>query len=515
MMTMMTMTMTMTMTTRKTTSLFFFPSFIRTVSAFTTSSTGTCTGSRSSAAVSVSVSGNRLQRNKIHHFNGNGGNGNIVYHMQLYSTTSTDASSASSAGSASAESSSSSSSSMGKESQPEELRDNDDDNSDDDNDNDDDDENDDDDIKTTPGSTRNKNKNNKKNSTRRSRNRNRRKEESKLGESTKGELSWDSFDFGLNPKQDNRFSNMNNNEIASNNNGDREELVYDQERETLEDKKCSNKLRTINDAYMKLDPILVSKATSILEPWINDKRQQRITTVLNQRTRNVKFLYENPSNPSNVWACLRTIDSFGIQNVDLIIDSSMYGEGKQTLMQKRGMRTAMGSAQWLTLTNYPSTKEAIQHIRDVQGYKIYASDLNPNSIDIRYIDWDNNNDNNNNDKNDNTNNDENNQDQNQEQDQRPICIVMGNEDRGISDEMRLLADETFTLPMYGTFLGFVSISYCICPFSVNVLSIPYRSSIFFSSFFSHSIPHILITYFPSFLPLYFKFYFQGLLKVLI
>ncbi|OEU07493.1 SpoU_methylase-domain-containing protein [Fragilariopsis cylindrus CCMP1102] len=171
---------------------------------------------------------------------------------------------------------------------------------------------------------------------------------------------------------------------------------------------------------MKLDPILVSKATSILEPWINEKRQQRITTVLKHRTRNVKFLYENPANPSNVWACLRTIDSFGIQNVDLIIDSGMYGEGKQTLMQKRGMRTAMGSAQWLTLTNYPSTKEAIQHIREVQGYKIYASDLNPNSIDIH-----------------------------QNQDQRPICIVMGNEDRGISDEMRLLADETFTLPMYG------------------------------------------------------------------
>ena len=30
-------------------------------------------------------------------------------------------------------------------------------------------------------------------------------------------------------------------------------------------------------------------------------------------------------------------------------------------------------------------------------------------------------------------------------DQRPICIVMGNEDRGISDEMRELADETFYL----------------------------------------------------------------------
>merc|ERR1712195_358724 len=198
--------MTMTaMTTRKT-SLLLFPSFIRTVSAFTTINRSSCAGtgcrSRSSISVpvAVAVAGDRLLRNKIRHFNdnGNGGNG--------YGNG----------------------------------------------------ENNNNDIKATTGSSAstsniNKKTNYKKKSTRRSRDRKRRKEESKLGESTKGELSWDSFDFGLNPKQDNRFSNMNNNEIASNSNT--EELVFDQERETIEDIKCSNKLRTVNDAYMKLDPI--------------------------------------------------------------------------------------------------------------------------------------------------------------------------------------------------------------------------------------------------------------------
>jgi hypothetical protein len=42
---------------------------------------------------------------------------------------------------------------------------------------------------------------------------------------------------------------------------------------------------------------------------------------------------------------VRTIDSFGIQDVDLIIESGKY-HGKQALSTKRGMRTAMGSAQW-------------------------------------------------------------------------------------------------------------------------------------------------------------------------
>ena len=252
----------------------------------------------------------------------------------------------------------------------------------------------------------------KKKSTRKSRNRLRREEEERLGES-QTELNWETFDFSLNPKQDHRFSD-DGASIAAN-------KGLDVEEEALEDKRHAKKMKDTNNAYLKLDPELIAKATEALEPWINDDRLERISGVLKQRTKHSKFLFENPSNPSNVWACLRTIDSFGMQNVDVIIESGRYS-GKQAISQKKGMRTAMGSAQWLTLTNHHTTKEAIKQVRD-QGFKIYASDLNPNSKDVRDIDWD--------------------------ADDRPICIVMGNEDRGISQEMRELADETFTLPMSG------------------------------------------------------------------
>ena len=254
-------------------------------------------------------------------------------------------------------------------------------------------------------------KSNKK-SSRKSRNRIRRAEQERLGES-QTELNWETFDFSLNPKQDHRFSD-DGASIAAN-------IGLDVEEEALEDRRHAKEMKEANNAYLKLDPELVAKAIAALEPWINDDRLERVSGVLKQRTKHSKFLFENPSNPSNVWACLRTIDSFGLQNVDVIIDSGRYA-GKQAISQKKGMRTAMGSAQWLTLTNHHTTKEAIEQIRD-QGFKIYASDLNPNSKDVRDIDWD--------------------------ADDRPICIVMGNEDRGISQEMREMADETFTLPMSG------------------------------------------------------------------
>lgn len=232
------------------------------------------------------------------------------------------------------------------------------------------------------------------------------------------ELSWESFDYSDSPKWDSRFANSTTT-IAS---GD----ALDIEEESNEDRKMAEKMDREWNGFEKLTPQLVDDATQVLQPYILPKRMDRLESVLNKRTRHTRFLFENPSNPSNVWACLRTIDSFGIQHVDLVIDSGKYS-GKAAIVQKRGMRTAMGSAQWLSLRNYGSTQQAIQKLKS-EGYQIYASDLNPNSKDIRDIDWHN---------------------DGSDDDDRPICIVMGNENDGISREMRDLADHTFTLPMVG------------------------------------------------------------------
>ena len=191
--------------------------------------------------------------------------------------------------------------------------------------------------------------------------------------------------------------------------------------EMKQDQETAKRLNRQSDFVELLSPQLVEDATRALLPYVQDNRLERIDNVLSKRTQHCRFLFENPANPSNVWACLRTIDSFGIQHVDLVIDSPRY-QGKAALAQKRGMRTAMGSAQWLTLRNHASTKEAVEDLKS-QGYQLYASDLNPNTKDIRDIDW--------------------------SQEDKQICIVMGNENDGISEEMRGLADETFALPMSG------------------------------------------------------------------
>ncbi|GKY99533.1 hypothetical protein MPSEU_000907400 [Mayamaea pseudoterrestris] len=230
-------------------------------------------------------------------------------------------------------------------------------------------------------------------------------------------LEWERFEFGESPKWDDRFESSRT--FITNN---EEELQRVVQEEAAKDQVALEQINQHAAAWEQLSPDSVPKATELLIPYVKPDRLERIRGVLRQRTIQTSFLFENPSNPSNVWACLRTIESFGVQHVHVVIESGRY-LGKAALSQKRGMRTAMGAAQWLTLSNYASAKEAVATLKR-NNVRLYASDVNPKARDIRTIDW-------------------------KAHADQQICIVMGNEERGISDEMRELVDETFYLPMQG------------------------------------------------------------------
>jgi hypothetical protein len=61
---------------------------------------------------------------------------------------------------------------------------------------------------------------------------------------------------------------------------------------------------------------------------------------LSQQIKRAWFLFGNPSNPSNIWACLRNLDSFQIQHVDAIADLEAY-TGKVVASQRHGMMTVI------------------------------------------------------------------------------------------------------------------------------------------------------------------------------
>ena len=273
--------------------------------------------------------------------------------------------------------------------------------------------------------------------------------------SNSSSLDWEKFDFGDSPKMDKRFKNKESSPTDETGIPDHvlntistDSITYQTylKSETNIDEDTSRRSLESQKELLSLTPDIVQRSIDILTPYVRDRRMERIDEVLNQRTKHTRFLYENPSNPSNVFACLRTLDSFGIQYVDTIVQSESY-QGKAAVNQKRGMRTAMGSAVWMSIRQFGSLEDAVRHLREEEGCLIYASDLNPSAKDVRDLVWDVDFDD---DKKDLIDESKSNyEDDNRRKKQRPICIVMGNEDRGISDEMRELADETFYLPMCG------------------------------------------------------------------
>jgi tRNA G18 (ribose-2'-O)-methylase SpoU len=129
-------------------------------------------------------------------------------------------------------------------------------------------------------------------------------------------------------------------------------------------------------------------------------------SMFQKRTHNTCLLFENSADPYIVWECLRTLDSFGIQHVDVVIKPGKY-KGKASIPQKRGIRTAMGSAKWLTVWNHLTTQHALDAVRD--EHHVVCSDVNPDSKDIREENW--------------------------EASGKKLLGVMGNEQYGISDEV--------------------------------------------------------------------------------
>ena len=52
------------------------------------------------------------------------------------------------------------------------------------------------------------------------------------------------------------------------------------------------------------------EAIRTLRPFISTERQAKIDEVLAWRSGSVRVVIEDPINPSNAWACLRTMDRF-------------------------------------------------------------------------------------------------------------------------------------------------------------------------------------------------------------
>ena len=142
-----------------------------------------------------------------------------------------------------------------------------------------------------------------------------------------------------------------------------------------------------------------------------DERLQKIISTATSRQFSLHVVMENIHDPHNVSAIFRTCDAVGVPKISLLYTFESF---------PRISKTSSSSAnKWIDVEKYNDTKNCYDQLR-AQGFKVYASMLNKNAVNIYDIDL-----------------------------TQKIALVFGNEKRGVSAEAEKLADETFYIPMRG------------------------------------------------------------------
>ncbi|HWY11494.1 MAG TPA: RNA methyltransferase [Bacteroidia bacterium] len=165
-----------------------------------------------------------------------------------------------------------------------------------------------------------------------------------------------------------------------------------------------------------------------LEGFVSDRRKQRLTEVLAERTRHMAIVLEDVYQGHNASAVLRSCDCFGVQDIHFIENRNNF---------KISEDVSMGATQWLTLKKYNSTENntasCLKELKK-QGYRIVATSPHKDDKTITELDV-----------------------------IKPFALVFGTEIDGITETVSEMADEFVKIPMYGFTESFnISVSAALC-----------------------------------------------------
>ena len=165
---------------------------------------------------------------------------------------------------------------------------------------------------------------------------------------------------------------------------------------------------------------------------ISESKKEMFDRIAAERTKHFTVVMENIYQEHNASAVLRSCDCFGIQELHVIEKDNQY---------KVQRDIALGAGRWVDMFNYDKgespTIDCITKLKN-KGYKIIATTPHTNDVTINEFDL-----------------------------TQPFALVFGTERRGISEEIKEMADEFVKIPMYGFTESFnISVSAAI---SLNVV----------------------------------------------
>ncbi len=166
---------------------------------------------------------------------------------------------------------------------------------------------------------------------------------------------------------------------------------------------------------------------SFFEQSVTPARIEKIKKLLELRTRSLVLVVEDVFQTHNASAIMRSCDAFGVQDIHCIIDRNATFENKNSV--------SVGAAQWLSIYHYrkstalPNPMTSCVTELKKRGYTIVATSPHATKT-LETLTFD-----------------------------SPIALMLGTEDKGLSQEALSLADDTIVLPMFG-FTESLNVSVC-------------------------------------------------------
>ena len=189
----------------------------------------------------------------------------------------------------------------------------------------------------------------------------------------------------------------------------------------------ANQLMTDSGSFYDLD--LINKKIEILKDFVTPHRWDRIEKVVSDRTFQIAPVLEHIYDNGNISAVMRSAESYGFINFQIIERSDGQFKNSQ--------RVSQGTEKWLKIKKSKDTTTCLRDLKS-QGFKIYATHLDA-TIKIEDINF-----------------------------CQPSAIIFGNEREGVSPEALELCDERFIIPMYGFAQSFnISVAAALCFFHIH------------------------------------------------
>ncbi|SKD00161.1 tRNA (guanosine-2'-O-)-methyltransferase [Chitinophaga ginsengisegetis] len=142
------------------------------------------------------------------------------------------------------------------------------------------------------------------------------------------------------------------------------------------------------------------------------ERREKLLAVLGRRQANLTVVLEDVQDPHNVSAVMRTCDAVGIQDIYIITS-------KAPRIKNWGHRSSSSAKQWLTIHDFDNAADCFAALRSKYD-KILTTHLAADAVSLYDIDF-----------------------------SGSVALVFGNEQNGVSDAARAMADGNFIIPQMG------------------------------------------------------------------